>query len=93
VETAVDGMDAIVLLKTKAFDAVVSDVDMPRLNGFDLTARIRANPKWAELPVILVTALDSQEHLERGVEVGASAYLVKSSFDQSNLVETVNRLI
>ncbi len=93
VETAVDGIDAMVLLKTKAFDAVVSDVDMPRLNGFDLTARIRANQKWAELPVILVTALESQEHRERGVEVGASAYLVKSSFDQSNLVETVNRLI
>ncbi len=93
VETAVDGIDAMVMLKTKAFDAVVSDVDMPRLNGFDLTARIRANQKWAELPVILVTALESQEHRERGVEVGASAYLVKSSFDQSNLVETVNRLI
>jgi len=93
VETAVDGMDAMVLLNTKAFDAVVSDVDMPRLNGFDLTARIRANQKWEGLPVILVTALESQEHRERGVEVGASAYLVKSSFDQSNLVETVNRLI
>lgn len=93
VETAVDGMDAIVLLKTKTFDAVVSDVDMPRLNGFDLTSRIRANQKWEGLPVILVTALESPEHRERGVEVGASAYLVKSSFDQSNLVETVNRLI
>jgi two-component system chemotaxis sensor kinase CheA len=93
VRTAVDGVDAFNALKTNSFDLVVSDVDMPRMNGFDLTAKIRADKKLSELPLILVTALESREHRERGVEVGANAYIVKSSFDQSNLLETIRRLI
>lgn len=93
VRTAVDGLDAFTLLRSEQFDLVVSDVEMPRLNGFDLTARIRAEKKLAELPVILVTALESREDRERGIDVGANAYLVKSSFDQSNLLEAVGRLV
>jgi two-component system, chemotaxis family, sensor kinase CheA len=93
VETAVDGMDAYTKLRSGKFDLVVSDVDMPRMNGFGLTAKIRADKKFAELPVILVTALDSREDREHGIDVGASAYIVKSDFDQSNLLEIVQRLI
>jgi two-component system chemotaxis sensor kinase CheA len=89
----VDGVDAFTALKTGTFDLVVSDVDMPRMNGFDLTAKIRADKALAELPVVLVTALESREDRERGVEVGANAYIVKSSFDQNNLLEVVKRLI
>lgn len=92
VKTAVDGMEAFTTLRTERFDLVVSDVEMPRLNGFDLTAKIRADKKLAELPVVLVTALETREDRERGIDVGANAYLVKSSFDQSNLLETVRRL-
>jgi two-component system chemotaxis sensor kinase CheA len=93
VTTAVDGMDAFTTLKTAAFDLVVSDVEMPRMDGFDLTARVRADKRLAELPVVLVTALESREHRERGIDVGANAYIVKSSFDQSNLLEIIRRLI
>lgn len=93
VKTAVDGIDAISQLKTEKFDAVVSDVDMPRMNGFNLTEKIRGDKKLAELPVVLVTALGSREDRERGIDVGANAYIVKSSFDQSNLLETLRRLI
>ena len=93
VKTAVDGIDAISQLKTEKFDAVVSDVDMPRMNGFNLTEKIRGDKKMAELPVVLVTALGSREDRERGIDVGANAYIVKSSFDQSNLLETLRRLI
>lgn len=93
VKTAVDGADAFTQLRTGEFDIVVSDVDMPRMNGFDLTARIRADKKLSELPVVLVTALESREDRERGIDVGANAYIVKSSFDQSNLLEVVRRLI
>jgi two-component system chemotaxis sensor kinase CheA len=92
VETAVDGADALTLLHTDTFDLVVSDVEMPRLDGFELTARIRADKKLADLPVVLVTALESREDKERGIEVGANAYIVKSSFDQSNLFEAIRRL-
>jgi two-component system chemotaxis sensor kinase CheA len=93
VETAVDGMDAFTKLRSGHFDIVVSDVDMPRMNGFILTEKIRSDKKYSELPVVLVTALNSQADRERGIEVGANAYIVKSSFDQSNLLEVIQRLI
>jgi two-component system chemotaxis sensor kinase CheA len=93
VKTAVDGMEALMLLRSEKFDLLLSDVEMPRLNGFDLTARIRADSMLAELPVVLVTARESREDRERGIDVGASAYLVKRSFDQGALLETVRRLL
>ncbi len=92
VKTAVDGLDAMAVLRTDSFDLVVSDVEMPRMNGFDLTARIRADKNLADLPVILVTALESREDKERGIDVGANAYIVKSSFDQSNLLDAIKRV-
>jgi two-component system, chemotaxis family, sensor kinase CheA len=93
VKTAIDGAEALTVLATETFDLVVSDVEMPGMSGFDLTARIRAGKRLAQLPVVLVTALDSREDRERGVDVGANAYIVKSSFDQGNLLEVVRRLI
>lgn len=93
VTAVVDGMEAWTLLSTEEFDVIVSDIEMPRMNGFDLTARIRADQRRAHQPVVLVTSLDSREDRERGIDVGANAYIVKSSFDQSNLLEVVRRLI
>jgi two-component system chemotaxis sensor kinase CheA len=92
VKTAVDGIDAFTALRAEHFDLVVSDVEMPRMNGFDLTARIRAERTLAEVPVVLVTALESREDRERGIDVGANAYLAKSSLDQSDLLEALRRL-
>jgi two-component system chemotaxis sensor kinase CheA len=92
VEVAVDGEEAWTALKTSNFDLVVSDVDMPRMDGFELTARIRADAQLDDLPVVLVSALESREDKQRGVEVGANAYVVKSSFEQSNLLEIIRRL-
>jgi two-component system chemotaxis sensor kinase CheA len=93
VKTAVDGLDALSKLKTEPFDGVVSDVQMPKLDGFSLTEKIRADRKLSEMPVVLVTALERPEDRERGVDVGANAYIVKSSFDQSNLLEALRRLM
>jgi Chemotaxis protein histidine kinase and related kinases len=93
VTAAVDGIDGYTTLKTGAFDLIVSDVEMPRMDGFDFTARVRADKKLAHLPVVLVTALESREHRERGIDAGANAYIVKSSFDQSNLLEVIRRLL
>jgi len=93
VVTAVDGADALTKLKSGAFDIVVSDVDMPRMNGFELTNKIRGDKNMAELPVVLVTALASREDQERGIDAGANAYIVKSSFDQGNLLEVIERLL
>ncbi|PLX02570.1 MAG: hybrid sensor histidine kinase/response regulator, partial [Marinilabiliales bacterium] len=93
VDTAVDGLDGYIKAQAGNYDLFVSDVDMPRMNGFELTAKIRNDKKLSELPVILVTALGSKEDQEHGIDVGANAYIVKSSFEQSNLLETVNKLI
>ena len=93
VATAVDGVDALTQLGERDFDLVVSDVAMPRMDGFGLTARIRADRRLAAMPVVLVTALESRQERERGIDVGANAYLVKSSFDQGNLLEIIRRLV
>ena len=93
VRTAVDGLEAFQFLQNESFDLVVSDVEMPRLNGFDLTLRIRGDKVLSEIPVILVTALESPAERQRGMECGANAYIVKGSFEQSNLLETIQRLI
>jgi two-component system chemotaxis sensor kinase CheA len=93
VSTAIDGVDGFFKLKKDPFDLVISDVDMPRMNGFDLTARIRSDSSLAGLPLILVTSLSKEEDRERGMEVGANAYIVKSSFDQTTLLDVIDRLI
>ena len=96
VDVAMDGEEALSALRghpDPPFDLVVTDVEMPRLDGFRLTAEIRRDEHLRETPVILVTSLASPEHRERGVAVGADAYIVKSGFDQSHLLETIRRLI
>jgi two-component system chemotaxis sensor kinase CheA len=93
VETSVDGVDAFTKALVGEFDLIVSDVDMPRMNGFELTAKIRKDKKLDELPVVLVTALESREDREHGIDVGANAYIIKSSFDQSNLLEVIQKLL
>ncbi|WP_413166616.1 response regulator [Capilliphycus salinus ALCB114379] len=91
--TAVDGLDGFNKLKTRRFDAVISDVQMPNLDGLSLTAKIRENQEYNELPIILVTSLASDEDKRRGAEAGANAYITKSSFNQQVLLDTLKRLI
>ncbi len=91
--TATDGIDGYTRLRESVTDLVISDVDMPRMNGFDMTAKIRSDKDLSEVPVVLVTSLSKREDRERGLEVGANAYIVKSNFDQSNLLEVVERLL
>jgi len=93
VETANDGVDAFTILKTRRFDLVLSDVDMPRMDGYKLTQKIRADKKLEHIPIILVSSNDSREARERGIEVGANFYMAKSSFDQTELIELIGRLI
>ncbi|WP_422393863.1 Hpt domain-containing protein [Phormidium tenue] len=93
VVTAVDGLDGFNKLQTRSFDAVVSDVQMPNLDGLGLTQRIRQQREYSELPVVLVTTLASEDDRRRGAEAGANAYITKGSFTQDVLFETLNRLI
>ena len=91
--TAVDGADAWRMLQEHGCDLVVSDIEMPRMDGFALCEAIRGSKRFKELPVVLVTALETPQHRERGLEVGADAYIGKSSFDQQNLLDTISQLI
>jgi two-component system chemotaxis sensor kinase CheA len=93
VAVAADGLEALAALRRGRVDLVVSDVDMPRLDGFELTRRIKADPRTRDLPVVLVTALDSPEQQEQGLDAGADAYLLKRTFDQRVLLETIQRLV
>ncbi|MBE0627927.1 MAG: hybrid sensor histidine kinase/response regulator [Burkholderiales bacterium] len=93
VVAAADGLEAWNKLAARAFDAVVSDVMMPNLDGLALAARIRREPRYAELPIILVTSLASNDDKRRGLEAGANAYLTKTAFDQRILLDCLQRLI
>ncbi|MDJ0576872.1 MAG: hybrid sensor histidine kinase/response regulator [Xenococcaceae cyanobacterium MO_234.B1] len=94
VTVAVDGLEGFKTIRAgKAFDAVVSDVEMPNLSGLEMTARIREYPEYEELPIILVTTLAKEADKRRGVEAGANAYLTKGDFDQNLLLNTLERLI
>ncbi|MBI4408465.1 MAG: response regulator [Gemmatimonadetes bacterium] len=91
--TAVDGADAWRVLQEQGCDLVVADVDMPRMDGFDLCRSIRTSKRFKELPVVLVTALEAPEHRRRGMEVGADAYIGKSGFDQEQLLKTIRQFL
>ena len=93
VRTAVDGMEALAMLKEHEFDMVVSDVDMPRMSGFTLTEKIRADTRMSALPVVLVTSLDSAEDQKHGITVGADAYIRKTSFEKSQLLSVIDNLL
>jgi len=92
VEVAVDGLQALEKLHSARFDVVVSDVEMPGLDGIGLTQAIRAEAALAHIPVLLVTSLGSPTERERGAEAGANAYIVKSSFDQDDLLGAIAEL-
>ncbi|MEO5579998.1 MAG: response regulator, partial [Gemmatimonadaceae bacterium] len=93
VTTAVNGAAAWSRLQVEQFDLLLSDVEMPLMDGIVLTETVRASPAHKTLPIILVTSLDKPEQRERGLEAGADAYLAKATFDQDALVATVRRLI
>lgn len=93
VTQAVDGREALGLIETQPFDVVVTDVEMPFIDGIELTRMVRARPESSTLPIILVTSRGSDEHRRRGAEAGADAYIVKGAFDQDELLTTVARLL
>ncbi len=93
VTVAPDGAAAWQALQERGADLLISDIDMPRMDGFALTEAVRSSKRFRDLPVVLVTALASDRDRARGVEVGADAYLPKSAFDQRALLEAVARLL
>ena len=93
VRLAADGHQAWRILQKEAIDLVVADVEMPGMDGFTLTETLRHSATLRRIPVVLVTSLSTDKDRARGLEVGADAYIVKSGFDRSRLLETVGQLL
>lgn len=93
VDVAVDGVDGWNTVRAAHYDLVVSDIDMPRMNGIELVKTIKQDPKLASTPIIVVSYKDRQEDRLRGLDAGASCYLTKSSFHDETLLLAVSDLI
>ena len=93
VETAVDGLDGASRLRDDPADVVLSDVEMPGMDGFELTRTIRRTAGWENVPVIIMTSRGEDHARQAGLDAGASAYLLKTDFDQDQLISTVRRLV
>jgi two-component system sensor histidine kinase and response regulator WspE len=93
VAVAVDGMDGWNMLRGEDFDLVVTDVDMPRMDGIELVSRIKADPRLQSLPVMVVSYKDREEDRRRGLDAGADYYLAKGSFHDDALLDAVEDLI
>lgn len=93
VDVAVDGADGWNAIRLGDFDLVVSDIDMPRLNGFELVAKIRADNRLSRIPIIIVSYKDREEDRMKGLEAGADFYLTKSAFQDDTFIEAIEDLI
>jgi two-component system chemotaxis sensor kinase CheA len=93
VTVAVNGKEAWDLLQKTQFSMLITDVNMPIMDGFELTERVKQSEKLRGLPVIIVTSLGSDNEKRRGIEVGANAYIVKSEFESNTLLQTVSQLV
>ena len=93
VEVAVDGMDGWNAVRSDAFDLVVTDVDMPHMDGIELVTLIKRDPGLRNLPVMIVSYKDREEDRRRGLDAGADYYLTKGSFHDETLIHAVVDLI
>lgn len=93
VTLAEDGVDALNKAKLTEFDAVLTDVEMPNMDGFTLTAQLRQDERYRHKPIMIITSREKEADKRRGMQVGADAYIVKGDFDQSNLINTLQALL
>ena len=91
--TARDGVEGLKMAREIKPDLVLSDVEMPNMDGFRLCAAIKQEAKLSELPVIIVSSRDSEEDRRKGLTAGAQAYIIKGQFEQTKLLDTISRLI
>ena len=93
VDTAIDGMDGWNALTNGAYNLVVSDVDMPRMNGIDLVKKMRADERFKDTPIIMVSYKDSEKDQQRGMDAGANYYMTKNRFHDNSIIEIINNLL
>ncbi|HWP46421.1 MAG TPA: hybrid sensor histidine kinase/response regulator [Candidatus Limnocylindrales bacterium] len=93
VTLADDGLEALEKAQKFKYDLIITDIEMPNLDGFSLTEKLRKDNQYKNTPIIIVTSREKEEDKRKGIQVGADAYIIKGAFDQSNLLETVQSLI
>jgi CheY-like chemotaxis protein/chemotaxis signal transduction protein len=93
VSVAQDGLEAIGKASEFKYDLIITDIEMPNLDGFSLTERLRNNADYKNTPIVIMTSREREEDKRRGIKAGADAYIIKGSFDQTNLLETVRNLV
>lgn len=93
VTLAEDGQDGLNKARTGDFDAILTDVEMPVMDGFTLTSHLRQEERYRHTPIIIITSREKESDRRRGIEVGADAYIVKGSFDQNSLIDTLKVLL
>ncbi len=93
VRVAVDGLEALDLLRAEKADLIITDIQMPRLDGFGLVEALKADSRFKAIPVIIVSSLERPEDQERGLLLGADAYVVKRKFDQTELLDAIRQMI
>jgi two-component system, chemotaxis family, sensor kinase CheA len=93
VRAANDGVEALSLLGDEASDLVVTDIEMPNMDGFELLRAIRSHSRMSNIPVLIVTSRSSEEDHQKGLDAGADGYIVKTSFDEAGLLGAVARLL
>jgi two-component system chemotaxis sensor kinase CheA len=93
VRVAVDGVDALEQLRAASADLVITDMQMPRMDGFTLLAEIKKDQRLAHTPLIIVSSLERRDEQERGLALGADAYIVKRKFDQQELLDAIRQIL
>jgi two-component system chemotaxis sensor kinase CheA len=93
VRVAVDGMEALQLVREEKPDLIVTDLQMPRLDGFGLIEALKADPRFSDIPVIIVSSVERVEDQQRGLVLGADAYVVKRKFDEQELLNTIRQIL
>ena len=93
VRIAMDGLEALVQLRAELPELVITDIQMPRMDGFKLLEEMKKDPRLARVPVIVVTSLEKREDQERGLALGADAYIVKRKFDHQDLLDTIRQIL
>lgn len=93
VALAIDGEEALHMLRSEPVDLAIVDLQMPRMDGFQLIEQMKKDPRLAKLPVIIVTSLESREEKERGLALGADAYIIKRKFDHKGLLEAIGQIL
>jgi two-component system chemotaxis sensor kinase CheA len=93
VHVAMDGLEALTVLRSEKIDLVVSDIQMPRLDGFGLLEEMKRDPRLARIPVVIVSSMENRADQEQGLRLGADAYIIKRKFDHQDLLKTIRQIV